>query len=89
MKKIMNIFILSCKRTTELIEKRDVEALSLIEKLQLSLHVSMCKACKSYEKKSQIIEQAVSQWIKNKKTIENSELSGNVKTSIIKEIRKS
>ena len=86
MKKIMNLFFLSCKRTTELIEKRDVESLSIIEKLQLNLHVSMCNACKSYEKQSQIIGKAVSQWIKNKKPTQNSELSGDVKSNIIKEI---
>lgn len=51
-KKLMNILMLSCRKATELIEKRIYFKLSKKEELQLKLHTSMCKACSSYEKQS-------------------------------------
>jgi hypothetical protein len=55
MKKMMNIFMLSCKRATELIDKRSVSKLSLKENVMLHLHTSMCDACTTYQKQSRII----------------------------------
>lgn len=52
----MNFLVLSCKKVTELIEKKSVVKLSLKETLQLSLHTSMCSACSRYEKQSKIID---------------------------------
>lgn len=59
MKKMMNLIMLSCKKTTELIEKRFVTKLSVVEKIQLSMHTAMCKTCKMYEKQSDIIEKSL------------------------------
>ena len=49
----------SCKRATELIEKRLVTRLSSVEKIQLKMHTVMCKRCTSYEKQSDIIEKSL------------------------------
>lgn len=49
--------MLSCKRATELIEKRTFVGLSFKEKVQLSMHKSMCDACTAYEKQSKKIDE--------------------------------
>ena len=49
--------MLSCKKATELIEKKSVLPLSLKEKIQLYMHKSMCDACTSYEKQSKKIDE--------------------------------
>lgn len=59
---IKQIFILSCKKTTELIEKKSVVALSFKEKMQLYMHKSMCDACTAYEKQSKKIDELLHQY---------------------------
>lgn len=57
MKKLMNYLMLSCKKATELIEKRALVRLSFKEKVQLRMHKSMCDACTAYEKQSRKIDE--------------------------------
>ncbi len=88
MKKLVNILLLSCKKATELIEKREFIPLSYKEKLQLRLHTSMCKACKSYEKQSDTLEKALSDWVrKNEKADDNNVLPGHAKAALINKIK--
>lgn len=61
MKRIMNWLMLSCRKATELIEKRTVTKLSLAEKMQLGLHTSMCSGCKAYQQQSGIMDK----WLTN------------------------
>jgi hypothetical protein len=56
MKKIIQLFLLSCLKATELIEKKMNFKLTAREKLQLSMHKMVCNACRNYEKQSTIIE---------------------------------
>lgn len=49
MKALQNI-MLSCKKATELMEKKSLLKLSFKESVQLHMHISVCKACKSYQK---------------------------------------
>ena len=69
MKKIMQIFLLSCLKATELIEKKMNFKLSGREKLQLSMHKMVCNACRNYEEQSTLIEKGMAkqQDIKDKK----------------------
>lgn len=55
----MNLVMLSCKRATELIEKKSVINLSFKEKVQLRMHKSMCDACTAYEKQSKAIDEVL------------------------------
>lgn len=48
--------MLSCRKATELIEKGKVVKLSLVEKMQLRLHTSVCSGCSAYQKQSKIID---------------------------------
>lgn len=66
MKKIMNIFFLSCLKATELIEKKFHFQLSVKEKIQLKMHKMMCDACTKYERHSTLIEKGISGLEKSK-----------------------
>ena len=46
----------SCKKATEMVEKKNVVGLNFSENLKLKLHLSICKACKSYQKQSVLID---------------------------------
>ena len=87
MKKLMHILFLSCLKATELIEKKMQFKLYFREKLQLNLHKSMCKACRSYEKQNYLIEMG----IRKQDTIETGKLDIDLeqfKKTILKEIGK-
>ncbi len=47
---------MSCKKSTELIEKSKIASLSLKEKLYLRLHLAMCSPCTKYSKLSDQID---------------------------------
>ncbi len=53
--KIKNRSIHSCKKATELIERREDFPLSTIEKLKLKMHLLMCNKCHSYAEESALI----------------------------------
>jgi len=86
MKKILNILMLSCKKATELIEKRLVTTLSIIEKIQLKMHTAVCSQCSTYEIQSDIIEKSISQI--HQPTKEPMKLSHERKEQILKELEK-
>ena len=56
MKKIMHIILYSCRKATELIDKRSVMGLSWIESIRLFMHKSLCDACTTYDKQSRLID---------------------------------
>jgi len=52
----MKQLMLSCRKATEMMEKKNIVGLSPIEKVQLFLHTTMCDACKTYQKQSRILD---------------------------------
>lgn len=83
MRGIMKVLFLSCKKATELIEKREVKSLSVKEWLQLKAHLWMCDACKVYEKYSRKINAVLKSWfeqspLENQPVIPNPELKGRI-----------
>jgi hypothetical protein len=58
----MKVLFLSCKKATELIEKREVRSLSVKEHLQLKVHLGMCDACAVYEKYSRKVNDLLKSW---------------------------
>ena len=54
-KQLIHVVVLSCKKATLLIEKRIYFKLSLIERIQLRLHMSLCDACVKYRKQSWLL----------------------------------
>lgn len=59
MKRLMNWLMLSCKKASELIEKKLHFRLTLKEKAQLKMHTGVCDACKSFAKDSERFEEAM------------------------------
>ena len=55
-KKITHIIVLSCKKATELIEKKLHAKLSAREHVQLKWHKGICDACTLYEKQVVFLE---------------------------------
>lgn len=49
----------SCKRITELVESRERNKLSLGDKIRYNMHLALCKACRAYEKQSDLIGKAL------------------------------
>jgi hypothetical protein len=48
--------MLNCKQATEMVLKKQSEALSLMERLNLFMHLSMCRFCSLFEKQNAIID---------------------------------
>lgn len=61
---MINKLMLSCRVATALMEKRHREKISLVERIQLSVHVALCSACRNYQKQSVFLEKLM----KNKKS---------------------
>ena len=77
----MQWLMLSCKKATELIEKKLLVKLSFKEKTQLKMHKTFCDACTAYEKQSKLMDKLLSKHIheegdgvKNDEVVENEEL---------------
>lgn len=70
-KKIIHVFVLSCKKATFLIEKQLHTPLSSLEKLQLSTHLSLCKYCTAYKYKAVFLDKLMA----GERTMEESHYS--------------
>lgn len=84
----MSMVMISCKRATELIEKKTVFPLSFKENLQFILHRKMCSTCSAYYKSSKSIDSSLDQLFKESENIENKVLSEESKAAILKKIQK-
>ena len=78
--------MLSCKKATELIEKKEVVGLSFIEKSQLKLHLSMCKACASYGKHSKVVDHVLKVKAKFESDASTSKMSDSAKSDILRKL---
>lgn len=66
MKKVKPLIMLSCKKATELINKKSVVSLTLKEKLQLQMHTAICDGCLAYQKQSKFIDELLVKHVRNK-----------------------
>lgn len=89
MKNLMNIVMLSCKKASSLIEKQSSDNLSFREDIQLKVHTLFCKTCAAYQRQSKAIDSSLSKWVKTKKDQSDAKLSEEIKSNILKEIKKS
>lgn len=51
-----NPFVVSCEKSSFLIEKKLAGALSMKERSQLFIHKLICDACRKYEKQSLLLD---------------------------------
>ena len=63
MNTIMNTLMLSCRKASELIDKKSVVKLSVKENVQLHLHTSLCAGCKAYQKQSKVLDELLQKHI--------------------------
>lgn len=56
MKKLMNAVLLSCRKATELVEKKRHGDVGNMEGVQLTMHLSMCRNCRNYAKQTAVID---------------------------------
>ncbi len=59
MNRMSGIFMLSCRKATELMEKKQHAGLSLMEKLKLKVHAKVCNGCREYSSQSKLMEKAL------------------------------
>ncbi|MGC8751884.1 hypothetical protein [Hydrotalea sp.] len=77
-RKLMNIWMISCLKATELIEKKSVMPLSWIDKVKLKIHLRLCDPCLHYEQQSK----AIDEWVKSDNSNNSSE---NIDTTPLQE----
>lgn len=53
----------NCKKATFLIEKRQLEKITIREELELKIHLAGCSVCRIFQQQSIIINQMVKSWI--------------------------
>ena len=55
-KSFLHFWVLSCDKATLLMEKELRSSLSPLERLQLRIHLSLCKNCTCYHQKAQFLD---------------------------------
>ncbi len=81
--------MLSCKKTSELIEKQLYFGLNPFERIQLFMHTSMCSACSAWKKQSKNMDSAMHNHIHNQPEKDNTSeagLSDEAKAKILKKL---
>lgn len=59
----MNSFMISCKETTLLVEKKSLFGLSFKDRLQLKMHTMLCEVCRRYQLQSNRIDLLLHQFL--------------------------
>ncbi|WP_312553469.1 hypothetical protein [Empedobacter brevis] len=63
--KILHFFILSCPDATFQMEKQLNGELSFLQKIRLKSHLTVCKWCRSYNRKSYLLQEALQKIIRS------------------------
>ncbi|MBD0400858.1 hypothetical protein [Flammeovirga sp. EKP202] len=58
--------LISCKKATEFIEKKDIFGLTKKEQFQLDLHVFLCAKCRKYQRLSEELDHTLRHFFMNK-----------------------
>ncbi len=77
---------MSCKKSTELIEKSKINTLSFKEKVFLRLHLAMCSPCTNYNKLSDQLDRLIENGLEKEDPIET--ISEKRKEEILKLVNK-
>ncbi|KXX72205.1 hypothetical protein [Flammeovirga sp. SJP92] len=79
--------LISCKKATELIEKKDIFGLTKKEKFSLDVHVFLCAKCKKYQRLSEELDHTLRHFFEAK-TDEELKLSDEKKGEIKDALKK-
>lgn len=77
--------MLTCEKATLLIEKSNLDTLSLKEVLSLKMHLAMCSTCSNYNKLSKQLDLLFEEYGNDE--LEDLQLSDKKKSEIIKLIQ--
>ncbi len=57
--------MLSCKEVTHLLSEAQDRKLSMSEKVNLEMHLAMCKGCKNFKSQMSFLREACKRYIRN------------------------
>jgi predicted anti-sigma-YlaC factor YlaD len=73
LKKLIHIIFLPCSEATMLMEKRNAENISPKENRKLSLHLAICKWCRAYKEKLEMLDRMLERKLFNEDQVEINE----------------
>ncbi|MFM2157020.1 MAG: hypothetical protein RL516_1769 [Bacteroidota bacterium] len=82
MSSLLHTIIYSCEKATALIEKMQLQELSLQEKIRLRFHLLSCKPCLEYSTQSKFIDDVLKKHFVNTSDIENKNLENKILNTI-------
>ncbi|QQR88022.1 MAG: hypothetical protein IPJ76_07355 [Flavobacteriales bacterium] len=53
---LMNTLMLSCRKATQLMERRTMAPLGTVDRMQLWMHLRVCDGCRAFQKQNATIE---------------------------------
>lgn len=71
---VMNAIMLSCIKATELMERKELIPLSLMQKMQLKMHVAMCSGCRNYMKQTALVNKLLNKTFSAPSVVDSTEL---------------
>ena len=80
--KMMEKIMLDCKQATFFSSIRSLKKLSWIQRIQLHLHLMVCKGCKKFDYQSKYIDHALTE-IQQNTALQSDEILGEGKKSEI------
>jgi hypothetical protein len=87
LKKLIHIIFLPCSEATMLMEKRNAENISPKENRKLSLHLAICKWCRAYKEKLEILDKMLKRKLSDESNVEiNDSDIHNVKERVLKNL---
>ncbi|MET3538278.1 hypothetical protein [Chryseobacterium limigenitum] len=70
LKKFIHILFLPCSEATLLMEKRNANSISPKEDWKLSMHLKICKWCRAYKEKLEILDDILKRKLSREEKIE-------------------
>jgi ActR/RegA family two-component response regulator len=82
MSSLLHTVIYSCEKATALIEKMQMQELTLQEKIRLRFHLLSCEPCREYKDQSKIIDDVLKKHFTQSSEIENKNLENKILITI-------
>jgi len=74
--------MLSCVKATELMERKELVPLNLVQKMQLKMHVAMCSGCRNYMKQTALINKLLNKHFNASSSIDTTDLENAIISKI-------
>jgi len=80
---LINTLLLSCRKATYLMERRTMEALGTLDRMQLWMHVRVCAVCQVYAKQNAQIEELLEMRERTDATVDTTLLEQRIISAIV------